>query len=67
MLNLDATIKLIGNPEITIPGEEEKRGQFFVILPKGKAPASKTTLEIGIYGNGVLLKKQSTTFMAPVE
>lgn len=67
MLNLDATIKMIGNPDITIPGEEEKRGQFFVILPKGKAPASKTTLEIGIYGNGELLKKQSTTFMAPVE
>lgn len=67
MLNLDATIRMIGNPDITIPGEEEKRGQFFVILPKGKAPASKTTLEIGIYGNGELLKKQSTTFMAPVE
>lgn len=67
LMNQSGEIKIIGNPSLTIPAEEEKRGQFFVVIPNNKIPASKTDLLIAIYGNGELLKEQKTTFMAPVE
>lgn len=67
LMNQSGEIKIIGNPSLTIPAEEEKRGQFFVVIPNNKIPASKTDLLIAIYGNDELLKEQKTTFMAPVE
>ncbi|QHT68862.1 4Fe-4S binding protein [Rhodocytophaga rosea] len=59
-------IKVVGK-QIMIPESASAEVVCFIELPKSEIHSVKTTLEIGIYSNGTLLKRIKTSFVGPVQ
>lgn len=63
---LEGELKLVGNDIIMKP-QGNIDAKFLVLLPKDELTKMSTPLEIGVYSNTKLIKKVSTSFLAPLK
>jgi len=64
--NINGELKLVGK-DIVMEPQENIDTKFLVLLPKGELKKMNTKLEIGIYDGNNLIKKVSTSFLAPLK
>lgn len=64
--NIDGELKLIGN-EIIIEPQGNIDAKFLVLLPKDELTRMSTPIDIGIYSGDKLIKKVTTSFLAPMK
>jgi cytochrome c oxidase accessory protein FixG len=60
-----AKIEVVGK-DLEVKKENVTQGSFFLFLNKSDIKKHKTILKIGIYSNGKLIKKVSTSFFGPI-
>jgi cytochrome c oxidase accessory protein FixG len=60
-----AKIQVVGK-NLEVKKEDVTQGSFFLFLNKSDIRKRKTVLKIGIYSNGKLIKKVTTSFFGPV-
>ena len=63
---LEGELKLVGN-DIVMKPQGNIDAKFLVLLPKNELTKMSTPLEIGVYSNTKLIKKVSTSFLAPLK
>lgn len=59
-------LKLIGN-DIVIQPQGNIDAKFLVLMPKEDLTSMSTPIDVGIYSNDKLIKKVSTSFLAPLK
>jgi cytochrome c oxidase accessory protein FixG len=64
--DIDGELKLIGN-DIVIEPQGNIDAKFLVLLPKSELTKMSTPIEIGIFSKDKLIKKVSTSFLAPLK
>jgi cytochrome c oxidase accessory protein FixG len=64
--NIEGELKLIGN-EIVMEPQGNIDAKFLVLLPKDELTKMSTPIDIGIYHKDKLIKKVSTSFLAPMK
>lgn len=64
--NLEGELKLVGN-EIVLEPQGNIDAKFLVLLPKSELTRMSTPIDIGIYSGDNLIKKVSTSFLAPMK
>jgi cytochrome c oxidase accessory protein FixG len=64
--NINGELKLVGN-DILMQPQGNIDTKFLVLLPKDELKKMNTKLEIGIYDGNNLIKKVSTSFLAPLK
>ncbi len=64
--NNEGELKLIGN-EIIMEAQGNIDSKFLVLLPKNELSKMSTPIDIGIYSGDKLIKKVSTSFLAPMK
>jgi polyferredoxin len=64
--NIEGELKLIGN-EIVMQPQGNIDSKFLVLLPKNELRKMNTPIDIGIYNGAKLIKKVSTSFLAPMK
>jgi cytochrome c oxidase accessory protein FixG len=62
----DGELKLIGN-DIVIQPQGNIDAKFLVLMPKEELIKMSTPIDVGIYSNNKLIKKVSTSFLAPLK
>jgi len=62
---VEGELKLVGN-EIVMKPQGNIDSKFLVLLPKSKLNKMSTPIDIGIYNDDRLIKKVSTSFLAPI-
>ncbi|MCW8809395.1 MAG: cytochrome c oxidase accessory protein CcoG, partial [Ignavibacteriaceae bacterium] len=63
---IEGELKLIGN-DIVIEPQGNGDAKFLVLLPKVELTKMSTPIEVGIYSGDKLIKKVSTSFLAPLK
>lgn len=63
--NIDGELKLVGNKIIMEP-QGNLDAKFLILLPKDKLTKMNTNIEVGIYNRNKLIRKVSTSFLAPL-
>lgn len=63
---IDGELKLIGN-DIVMEPQGNIDAKFLVLLPKNELTKMSTPIEIDIYSGDKLIKKVSTSFLAPLK
>ncbi|MCW8813479.1 MAG: cytochrome c oxidase accessory protein CcoG [Ignavibacteriaceae bacterium] len=63
---IEGELKLIGN-DIVIEPQGNVDAKFLVLLPKVELTKMSTPIEVGIYSGDKLIKKVSTSFLAPLK
>jgi hypothetical protein len=64
LISLDGELKLIGDLSV-VKSQTVGESVFFILLSKDKIAASETSIEVGIFSDGVLIEKIKTTFISP--
>ncbi|HEY6627109.1 MAG TPA: FixG Ig-like domain-containing protein, partial [Ignavibacteriaceae bacterium] len=64
--NIEGELKLVGN-KIVMQPQGNIDSKFLVLLPKDELTTMNTPIDIGIYNEGKLIKKVSTSFLAPMK
>lgn len=64
--NQNATLEQVGGEGVFIKANDIYKGVFFIKMPKVNIQSAKTTLEIQVLENGLLLETASTNFIGPV-
>jgi len=64
--NIEGELKLVGNQIIMEP-QGNIDAKFLVLLPKNELAKMSTPIDIGIYSGNNLIKKVSTSFLAPMK
>jgi cytochrome c oxidase accessory protein FixG len=64
--NIDGELKIVGK-DIVIQPQEIVDAKFLVLLPKSELKKMSTPLEIGVYNEEILIKKVTTSFLAPMK
>jgi cytochrome c oxidase accessory protein FixG len=64
--NIDGELKLVGN-QIVMEPQGNVDSKFLVLLPKAGLTKMNTPIDIGIYHDDKLIKKFSTSFLAPMK
>ncbi|MCU0365549.1 MAG: hypothetical protein MUE93_07805 [Ignavibacteriaceae bacterium] len=64
--NIDGELKLVGN-EIVMKPQGNIDAKFLVLLPKNELSKMSTQIDIGIYHGDKLIKKVTTSFLAPMK
>jgi len=64
--NTDGELKLVGN-QIVIEAQGNVDAKFLVLLPKNELTKMNTPIDIGIYDGDKLIKKVTTSFLAPMK
>jgi len=64
--NIDGELKLVGN-EIVMKPQGNIDSKFLILLPKNELSKMSTPIDIGIYSGDKLIKKVSTSFLAPMK
>ena len=59
-------LKLIGK-DIVIEPQGNVDAKFLVLLPKNELTKMSTPIDVGIYSGNKLIKKVSTSFLAPLK
>jgi cytochrome c oxidase accessory protein FixG len=63
---IEGKLKLIGN-DIVIEPQGNIDAKFLILLPKNELTKMSTPIEIGVYSKDKLIKKASTSFLAPLK
>jgi cytochrome c oxidase accessory protein FixG len=63
---IEGELKLIGN-DIVIEPQGNVDAKFLVLLPKVELTKMSTPIEVGVYSGNKLIKKVSTSFLAPLK
>ena len=63
--NMDGEIDVVGKTEMIIKKEDYSHCQFFVILSRDQVKSWKTQLVMGVYENGIRIKKIEAKFIGP--
>ena len=64
--NIEGELKLIGN-EIVMQPQGNIDAKFLILLPKSELSNMNTPIDISIYNGDKLIKKVSTSFLAPIK
>ena len=64
--NIDGELKLVGN-EIVMKPQGNIDSKFLILLPKNELSKMSTPIDIGIYHGDKLIKKVTTSFLAPMK
>ncbi|MBK9098392.1 MAG: cytochrome c oxidase accessory protein CcoG [bacterium] len=64
--NIEGELKLVGN-QIVMEPQGNVDAKFLVLLPKEELTKMSTPIDIGIYSGDKLIKKVSTSFLAPMK
>lgn len=64
--NIEGELKLVGN-QIVMEPQGNVDAKFLVLLPKIELTKMSTPIDIGIYSGNKLIKKVSTSFLAPMK
>jgi cytochrome c oxidase accessory protein FixG len=64
--NINGELKLVGN-EIVMEPQGNVDAKFLVLLPKNELTKMNTKIEVGVYNRDKLIKKVSTSFLAPLK
>jgi len=64
--NISGELKLVGR-DIIMEAQGNVDAKFLVLLPKDELTKMSTPIEIGIYNDNKLIKKVSTSFLAPMK
>ena len=64
--NIEGELKLVGN-EILMEPQGNIDAKFLVLLPKNKLTKMNIPIDIGIYSKDRLIKKVTTSFLAPMK
>jgi hypothetical protein len=64
--NIEGELKLVGN-EIVMKPQGNIDSKFLILLPKSELSQMSTPIDIGIYSGDKLMKKVSTSFLAPIK
>ena len=59
-------IRIVGEENLTLPGQARKESTFFIILNKEDIKTNSARLNIQVYSNGQLLDEIETRFMGPI-
>jgi hypothetical protein len=59
-------IKLVGDAPF-VKKNEIAKGGLFIEMPKDKLKSGKNKVTLGVYSNGKLIDKVSTSFLGPVK
>ncbi|MFM9950364.1 MAG: cytochrome c oxidase accessory protein CcoG [Saprospiraceae bacterium] len=63
--DMDGTIKLVGNQQITLKKEAINEVTFFLEIPKGQIKKRSSTLRIGVYQGDEKIQTVKTKFLGP--
>jgi len=63
---IEGELKLIGN-DIVIEPQGNIDAKFLILLPKVELTKMSTPIEVGVYSGNKLIKKVSTSFLAPLK
>jgi cytochrome c oxidase accessory protein FixG len=64
--NINGELKLVGNENVILP-QGNIDSKFLILLPKSELNKMNTPIDIGIYNGDKLIKKVSTSFLAPMK
>jgi hypothetical protein len=64
--NIEGELKLVGN-QIVMEPQGNIDAKFLVLLPKDELKKMSTPIDIGIYSGDKMIKKVSTSFLAPMK
>jgi cytochrome c oxidase accessory protein FixG len=64
--NIEGELKLVGN-QITMEPQGNIDAKFLVLLPKAELTKMSNPIDIGIYSGEKLIKKVTTSFLAPMK
>jgi len=64
--NIKGELKLVGN-KIVMQPQGNIDAKFLILLPKSELSRMNTPIDIGIYNGDKLIKKVSTSFLAPMK
>lgn len=64
--NIEGELKLVGN-QIVMEPQGNVDAKFLVLLPKDELAKMSTPIDIGIYSGNKLIKKVTTSFLAPMK
>ena len=64
--NIEGELKLVGN-QILMEPQGNIDSKFLILLPKDELNKMSTPIDIGIYSGNRLIKKVSTSFLAPMK
>jgi cytochrome c oxidase accessory protein FixG len=64
--NIKGELKLVGN-EIVLEPQGNVDSKFLVLLPKNELTKMNTPIDIGIYSDDKIIKKITTSFLAPMK
>jgi len=64
--NIEGELKLVGN-EIVMQPQGNIDAKFLILLPKNELSKMSTPIDIGIYSDDKLIKKVTTSFLAPMK
>lgn len=63
--NIEGKLKLVGK-DIVIEPQGNIDAKFLILLPKSELTKMSTPIEVGVYSGDKLIKKVSTSFLAPL-
>lgn len=61
----DGTVRLVGQPGLTLPAQGIVEGVFFAELPRTALPKASNHIRIGVYSGSRLITEAKTKFLAP--
>ena len=64
--NIEGELKLVGN-QIVMEPQGNIDSKFLILLPKNELSKMSTPIDIGIYSEDKLIKKVTTSFLAPMK
>jgi hypothetical protein len=64
--NLEGELKIVGK-DIVMEPQGNIDSKFLILLPKNELSKMSTPIDIGIYNGDKLIKKVSTSFLAPMK
>jgi len=64
--NIEGELKLVGN-QIVMEPQGNIDSKFLVLLPKTELTKMNTPIDIGIYNGDKLIKRVTTSFLAPLK
>ncbi|WP_420581094.1 cytochrome c oxidase accessory protein CcoG [Reichenbachiella sp.] len=68
VLNLkEAHIDRVGTQNIVIPANDKYEGVFFIKMPTSNITKTKSSIDIGVFKDGVMIDEIDTKFLGPVK
>ena len=66
VLDIDATVQIVGIPEIVIPARGQHDGTIFVKIDPDKLESPSEKIKVGVFEEGKQISVESTNFIGPM-